>query len=111
MVQGSGNRGLVAGLPWLHALHGKHDVLLCDGGDKLTLDREVVLGLVDACDAYVSLHRAEGFGRTLGGVSEFLCVRFSETCPRRRASLATNDRCGGQVGATYYEAALVKRSA
>jgi len=30
-----------------------------------TLDREVVLGLVDACDAYVSLHRAEGFGRTL----------------------------------------------
>ncbi len=30
-----------------------------------TLDREVVLGLVDACDAYVSLHRAECFGRTL----------------------------------------------
>ena len=30
-----------------------------------TLDRPVVLGLVDACDAYVSLHRAEGFGRTL----------------------------------------------
>jgi glycosyltransferase involved in cell wall biosynthesis len=30
-----------------------------------TLDREVVLGLVNACDAYVSLHRAEGFGRTL----------------------------------------------
>ena len=30
-----------------------------------TLDREVVLGLVDACDAYVSLHRSEGFGRTL----------------------------------------------
>ena len=64
-MQGSGNRGLVAGLPWLDALHGNHDVLLCDGGDKLTLDREVVLGLVDACDAYVSLHRAEGFGRTL----------------------------------------------
>ena len=64
-MQGSGNRGLVAGLPWLHALHGNHDVLLCHGGDKLTLDREVVLGVVDACDAYVSLHRAEGFGRTL----------------------------------------------
>ncbi len=30
-----------------------------------TLDRPVVLGLVKACDAYVSLHRAEGFGRTL----------------------------------------------
>jgi glycosyltransferase involved in cell wall biosynthesis len=29
------------------------------------MDREVVLGLVNACDAYVSLHRAEGFGRTL----------------------------------------------
>jgi glycosyltransferase involved in cell wall biosynthesis len=29
------------------------------------LDREVVLGLVNACDAYVSLHRSEGFGRTL----------------------------------------------
>jgi glycosyltransferase involved in cell wall biosynthesis len=24
-----------------------------------------VLGLINACDAYVSLHRAEGFGRTL----------------------------------------------
>ena len=31
----------------------------------LTLDREVVLGLVNACDAFVSLHRSEGFGRTL----------------------------------------------
>lgn len=30
-----------------------------------TLDRGVVLGLVNACDAYVSLHRSEGFGRTL----------------------------------------------
>ena len=30
-----------------------------------TLDRPQVLGLVQACDAYVSLHRAEGFGRTL----------------------------------------------
>jgi len=30
-----------------------------------TLDRAQVLGLVDACDAYVSLHRSEGFGRTL----------------------------------------------
>lgn len=30
-----------------------------------TLDREEVLGLVDACDAYVSPHRAEGFGRTM----------------------------------------------
>ncbi len=30
-----------------------------------TMDRPDVLGLVEACDAYVSLHRAEGFGRTL----------------------------------------------
>jgi glycosyltransferase involved in cell wall biosynthesis len=31
----------------------------------VTLDRPEVLGLINACDAYVSLHRAEGFGRTL----------------------------------------------
>jgi glycosyltransferase involved in cell wall biosynthesis len=30
-----------------------------------TLDRPEVLGLINACDVYVSLHRAEGFGRTL----------------------------------------------
>ncbi len=30
-----------------------------------TLDRGAVLGLIKACDAYVSLHRSEGFGRTL----------------------------------------------
>lgn len=30
-----------------------------------TLDRGDVLGLMNACDAYVSLHRSEGFGRTL----------------------------------------------
>lgn len=30
-----------------------------------TLGRGHVLGLLQACDAYVSLHRAEGFGRTL----------------------------------------------
>lgn len=30
-----------------------------------TLDRPKVLGLIKACDAYVSLHRSEGFGRTL----------------------------------------------
>jgi glycosyltransferase involved in cell wall biosynthesis len=30
-----------------------------------TLDRPEVLGLINACDAYLSLHRAEGFGRTL----------------------------------------------
>ena len=29
------------------------------------LDRPEVLGFIDACDAYVSLHRSEGFGRTL----------------------------------------------
>lgn len=30
-----------------------------------TLDRGEVLGLIYSCDAYISLHRAEGFGRTL----------------------------------------------
>jgi len=30
-----------------------------------TLDRHEVLGLINACNAYLSLHRAEGFGRTL----------------------------------------------
>jgi glycosyltransferase involved in cell wall biosynthesis len=30
-----------------------------------TLERSEVLGLIQACDAYVSPHRAEGFGRTL----------------------------------------------
>jgi glycosyltransferase involved in cell wall biosynthesis len=30
-----------------------------------TLDRPEVLGLIKVCDAYVSPHRAEGFGRTL----------------------------------------------
>ncbi|HEU4853579.1 MAG TPA: glycosyltransferase [Telluria sp.] len=30
-----------------------------------TLERGEVLGLIDCCDAYVSLHRSEGFGRTL----------------------------------------------
>lgn len=30
-----------------------------------TLDRPELLALIKACDAYVSLHRSEGFGRTL----------------------------------------------
>lgn len=30
-----------------------------------TMDRPDVLGLIDCCDAYMSLHRAEGFGRTI----------------------------------------------
>lgn len=30
-----------------------------------TLERGEVLGLIQACDVYLSLHRAEGFGRTL----------------------------------------------
>ena len=30
-----------------------------------TLGREEVLGLIQTCDAYISPHRAEGFGRTL----------------------------------------------
>lgn len=43
---------------------------LCEKDDRIwliteTMDRPDVLGLVESCDAYVSLHRAEGFGRTL----------------------------------------------
>lgn len=30
-----------------------------------TMDRPYVLGLMQACDAYLSLHRSEGFGRTI----------------------------------------------
>ena len=30
-----------------------------------TLDRGDVLGLINVCNAYISLHRAEGFGRTI----------------------------------------------
>jgi glycosyltransferase involved in cell wall biosynthesis len=30
-----------------------------------TIDRPEVLGLINICDAYVSLHRAEGYGRTI----------------------------------------------
>jgi glycosyltransferase involved in cell wall biosynthesis len=30
-----------------------------------TFDRSEVLGLINSCDVYISLHRAEGFGRTL----------------------------------------------
>jgi glycosyltransferase involved in cell wall biosynthesis len=30
-----------------------------------TIDRPELLGLIDCCDAYVSFHRAEGFGRTI----------------------------------------------
>ncbi|TWB67818.1 glycosyl transferase family 1 [Nitrospirillum amazonense] len=31
----------------------------------MTTTRAEVLGLIEACDAYVSLHRSEGFGRTI----------------------------------------------
>ena len=30
-----------------------------------TMDRPDVLGLIDCCDAYMSLHKAEGFDRTI----------------------------------------------
>ncbi len=43
---------------------------LCEKDDRIillekTLDRGDILALINACDTYVSLHRAEGFGRTL----------------------------------------------
>ncbi len=48
-------------------------------------------------------------GRLVRGCLNF-CVRGAlQTCPRRRALLATNARRGGQVGASY-AAVLVKRS-
>ncbi|MCK4494620.1 MAG: glycosyltransferase family 4 protein [Methylococcales bacterium] len=42
---------------------------LCSNDSRIilleeTLDRGEVLGLIDCCDVYLSLHRAEGFGRT-----------------------------------------------
>lgn len=46
----------------------------------------------------------------LFGLSKFLRARRSQTCPRRRSSLATNERRGGQVGAACYAAVLTKRS-
>lgn len=36
-----------------------------------TLSRGEVLGLINICDAYVSLHRSEGFGRTLAEAMAF----------------------------------------
>jgi glycosyltransferase involved in cell wall biosynthesis len=36
-----------------------------------TLERGEVLGLIRSCDAYVSLHRSEGFGRTLAEAQLF----------------------------------------
>jgi glycosyltransferase involved in cell wall biosynthesis len=36
-----------------------------------TLARGEVLGLIACCDAYVSLHRSEGFGRTLAEAMQF----------------------------------------
>jgi hypothetical protein len=64
----------------------------------------------------IERHKGDAGVRTLGCADLFGGVRISvcearETCPRRRASLATNDRRGGQVGAAYYAAVLVKRSA
>jgi glycosyltransferase involved in cell wall biosynthesis len=35
-----------------------------------TLDRRDVLGLIQCCDVYISLHRSEGFGRTM---AEAMC--------------------------------------
>ena len=69
---GDGSVGLV-----LKTMNGRADndawrqfVAVCAADPRITLldrtlDRGLVLGLVDACDAYVSLRRAEGFGRTL----------------------------------------------
>jgi hypothetical protein len=44
------------------------------------------------------------------GVSEFLCARCSETCPRRRASLATNAKPRWASRSPSYAPAFVNRS-
>lgn len=46
---------------FVHACHADERITLLTE----TLDRPDVLALIEVCDAYVSLHRAEGFGRTL----------------------------------------------
>jgi glycosyltransferase involved in cell wall biosynthesis len=71
-----------------------------------TLDRPAVLGLINACDAYVSLHRAEGFGRTLAeamllgkpvvatgysGNVDFMHPTISASVPFKLKPLAAND--------------------
>jgi glycosyltransferase involved in cell wall biosynthesis len=71
-----------------------------------TLDRPEVLGLINACDAYVSLHRAEGFGRTLAeamllgkpvvatgysGNVDFMHPDNSASVPFELKPLATNE--------------------
>jgi len=48
----------------------KHFISECSKDKRIqiithTLQRPEVLGLINCCDAYVSLHRSEGFGRTI----------------------------------------------
>jgi glycosyltransferase involved in cell wall biosynthesis len=49
-----------------------------------TMDRPDVLGLIDCCDAYVSLHRAEGFGRTIAEAillnKKIIATKYSGNC-------------------------------
>src|SRR6202035_5522728 len=45
----------------LWAAHGRPDIHMVDR----SLTREELGGLMTACDCYISLHRAEGFGLTL----------------------------------------------
>lgn len=48
-------------MQFVHACAADPRIVLLDR----MMDRGEVLGLVQACDVYLSLHRAEGFGRTL----------------------------------------------
>ena len=53
----------------------KHFLATCQEDSRIhlihqTLDRPDILGLIECCNAYVSLHRCEGFGRTL---AEAMC--------------------------------------
>jgi branched-chain amino acid transport system ATP-binding protein len=73
--------------------------------ERIAEDRERVFGYFPR----LKERRRQQAGTLSGGEQQMLaigrgclnfCVRTSETCPRRRASLATNARRGGQVGAT-----------
>jgi hypothetical protein len=69
------------------------------GGDSLALSE---MGVAAAAHGSHLLKLGFSVDQVVQGLSEFLCVRRLKTCPRRRSSLATNERRGGQVGAAWF---------
>ena len=54
----------------MNSVHWEEFIKICDQDRRIklltnSLERSEVLGLIETCDAYVSLHRSEGFGRTI----------------------------------------------